>query len=68
MVIQQPIRDVVLFAADDLILQEDLIEMFPMVSEANAISEELDKKCKFELALISPQARGKKDGRTEATI
>ena len=63
----QPIREVIPYLSDDLILQEDLIEMFPMVSEANAISEELDKKCKFELALISPQARGKKDGRTEAS-
>ena len=43
------------------------MQMFPMVSEVNAISEELDKKCKFELVLISPQARGKKEGRTEVS-
>ena len=39
--------------------------MLPMVNEANAMSEELDKKVKFEVALIAPQARGLKDGRTE---
>ena len=46
-------------------LQEDLIELLPMTNEANAMSEEMDKKVKFELALISPQARGLKEGRTE---
>lgn len=50
---------------EDLLLQEDLIHMLPMVNEANAMSEELDKKVKFEVALIAPQARGLKEGRTE---
>ena len=48
-----------------MLLQEDLIQIMPMVNEANAISEELDKKMLYEIALISPQARGVKDGRTE---
>ena len=39
-----------------------------MVNEANAMSEELDKKVKYELALISPQARGLKEGRTEVRL
>ncbi|XP_076461788.1 kinesin-like protein KIF28 [Babylonia areolata] len=53
---------------DDLLLQEDLIELLPMVNEANAMSEELDKKVKYELALVSPQARGLKEGRTEVMV
>ena len=53
---------------EDLLLQEDLIELLPMVNEANAMSEEMDKKVKYELALISPQARGLKDGRTEVCL
>lgn len=36
-----------------------------MVSEANAMSDELDKKVKFEICLISPQSRGLKEGSTE---
>ncbi len=32
---------------DDILLQEDLINMVPMVYEANAISEELNKKVEF---------------------
>ena len=39
-----------------------------MVLEANAISEELNKKMFFEIALVSPQARGLKDGRTEVSL
>ncbi|KAJ8309792.1 hypothetical protein KUTeg_011657 [Tegillarca granosa] len=54
-------------SADDIILQEEVVEMLPMVNEANAIAEELNKKRKFELALISAQARGQKDGRTEVS-
>ena len=53
---------------DDILLQEDLIELMPMVLEANAISEELNKKMFFEIALVSPQARGLKDGRTEVSL
>ncbi|XP_065896564.1 kinesin-like protein KIF28P isoform X2 [Dysidea avara] len=53
---------------DDILLQEDLVELMPMVLEANAISEELNKKMFFEIALVSPQARGLKDGRTEVKV
>ena len=38
-----------------------------MVSEANAMSDELKKRVKFEIALISPQSRGLKHGRTEVS-
>ena len=37
----------------------------PMVSEANAMSEELDMKMFYEIVLISPQARGLNYGRTK---
>ena len=30
--------------ADELLLQEDLVQMVPMVNEANAMAEELGKK------------------------
>lgn len=42
--------------------------MLPMVNEADAMSAELDKKVKFELALVSPQARGLKEGKTEVQL
>ncbi|XP_052248408.1 kinesin-like protein KIF28P [Dreissena polymorpha] len=53
---------------DDLLLQEDLIQMLPMVSEANAMAEELHKGVKFEINLVSPQARGQKNGKTEVMV
>ena len=46
-------------------LQEDLVEIWPLISRANAMSTEMDKKVKFEIVLISPQARGDKAGRTQ---
>lgn len=53
---------------DDLLLQEDLIQMLPMVSEATAMAEELKKGVKFEITLVSPQARGQKSGKTEVMV
>ena len=41
--------------------------MIPAVEEANAISEELDKKVKFEIVVISAKARGLQTGRTEVS-
>ena len=48
-----------------MLLQEDLVELWPMITESNAMSEELDKKMKFEVALIAPKARGQRETRTQ---
>ena len=32
---------------DDMLLQEDLVQMVPMISETNAMAEELDKKVSY---------------------
>ncbi|XP_038058147.1 kinesin-like protein KIF28P [Patiria miniata] len=53
---------------EDMLLQEDLVEMIPAVEEANAISEELDQKVKFEIVVMSPKARGLAHGRTEVCM
>ncbi|XP_033759938.1 kinesin-like protein KIF28P isoform X2 [Pecten maximus] len=55
-------------SAEDMILQEEVVQMLQLVNEANAMSEELEKKVKFEVALVSPQARGLKDGRTAVMV
>ena len=39
-------------------LHEDLIEVMPAVEEANSISEELDKRVKFEIILVAPNKLG----------
>lgn len=51
--------------SDQVAIQEDLLELMPGVEEANSISEELDKRVKFEILLVSPQMMGKTNGRTE---
>ncbi len=48
-------------------LHEDLIEVMPAVEEANSISEELDKKVKFEIMLISASMREKMDAKEVGT-
>lgn len=53
---------------NDVLLQEDLLQMVPMISETNAMAEELGKKVKFEIMLVSPQARGLREGRTEVKV
>ncbi|XP_013392684.1 kinesin-like protein KIF28P [Lingula anatina] len=53
---------------DDLLLQEDLADMIPAVEEANSISQELDKKLKFEIIIVSSEARGELSGRTEVMV
>lgn len=53
---------------NDMLLQEDLLQMVPMIGETNAMAEELGKKVKFEIMLVSPQARGLKEGRTEVKV
>ncbi|EDV26227.1 uncharacterized protein TRIADDRAFT_23272, partial [Trichoplax adhaerens] len=53
---------------EELLLQEDLMKIMQFISEANAMSEELNKKVVFEIVLVSPQARGLKEGRTEIFV
>ncbi|XP_022241347.1 kinesin-like protein KIF28P [Limulus polyphemus] len=50
------------------ILNKDLLEVLPGIEEANSISEELDKRVKFEIMLVSPQILGKLTGRTEVLV
>ncbi|ESO84800.1 hypothetical protein LOTGIDRAFT_176099, partial [Lottia gigantea] len=52
----------------DMLLQEDLIQLLPMINEANAMSEELGKKVKFEIALVSSQALGLEHEKTEVMV
>ncbi|XP_050405632.1 kinesin-like protein KIF28P isoform X1 [Patella vulgata] len=53
---------------DEALLKEDIVELMPAVEECNSISEELDKKMKFELMVVSAEARGELKGRTEVMV
>ncbi|KAI8767400.1 kinesin protein KIF28P [Biomphalaria glabrata] len=53
---------------EEALLQEDVLDLMPAIDNANSISEDLDKKMKFELMIVSPEARGELTGRTEVMI
>ena len=52
---------------DQQVAQEKVLEILPMVSEVNAISEELNKHKTFEVVLISPAAQESKFGQEKST-
>uniref|UniRef100_A0A2P2I1T5 Kinesin-like protein 6 n=1 Tax=Hirondellea gigas TaxID=1518452 RepID=A0A2P2I1T5_9CRUS len=50
-------------------LQEELLEVMPAVEEANSISEELDKRVKFEILLVAPEVIGSQGkGKTQIHV
>uniref|UniRef100_T1ISP8 Kinesin-like protein n=1 Tax=Strigamia maritima TaxID=126957 RepID=T1ISP8_STRMM len=51
-----------------MVLQDDLLDVLPAVQEANSISADLDKKVKFEIALLAPEILGNKTGQTEVCV
>jgi len=53
---------------DEFLLKEDMIEILPAIEEANSISEEMDKKLRFEAAVVSAESRGELTGRPQVTI
>lgn len=53
---------------ETMLLREDLADLMPMVNEANAISQELDKKVSFEVVVVSAKARGLPEGRPEPYV
>jgi len=46
-------------SAEQALLNQELLELFPAVEEANAIAEELEKMVKFEIILMAPIFLGK---------
>ena len=46
-------------SVEQALLNQELLELFPAVEEANAISEELEKMVKFEIVLMAPIFLGK---------
>lgn len=56
------------FCSEDKLLQQDLIDLIPLVEEANAMSEELNRRVKFEIKMLSATARGLHHGRTEVSL
>jgi len=53
------------YIADQQRAQEQVLELLPMISEVNAVSEELNKYRQFELVLISAGYQEEKDKGTK---
>eukprot|EP00111_Clytia_hemisphaerica_P004193 TCONS_00011996-protein len=53
---------------EERLLKEELSDFHPEVTEANAMSEELDKKVLFETIILSPELRGLQTGRKEIFV
>ncbi|XP_066301199.1 kinesin-like protein KIF28 [Branchiostoma lanceolatum] len=53
---------------DDLILNDDLIEVRPAIEQANTMSEEMDKKVKFELVIIPAKILGMVGSKKEVMV
>lgn len=53
---------------DEALLQQDLIEVMSGVEEANSVSEALDKQKRFDIVIVSPEAKGEQMGRSEVMV
>ncbi|RTG86659.1 uncharacterized protein DC041_0000507 [Schistosoma bovis] len=52
---------------EEAILQQQLLELLPMVNEVNAIADELNKQRTFEVILLPPTAQALKYGESKRT-
>jgi len=50
---------------EDKLLQDEIINILPLVQNVNAMAEEMQKPVAFSIMLVSPEARGLEHGRTE---
>jgi len=50
---------------EDQLLQDEVINILPLVQNVNAMAVEMHKPVMFSMMLVSPEARGLDHGRTE---
>ena len=55
----------IIFSLLDEHLKQEVLQIIPLVREANDISEELEKNCTFHEMLVSALTRGLYEGRTK---
>ena len=54
--------------SEQMILEDELVALMPLVSRANGMAKELGRNVLFEIILVSPEARGLEKGLTEVYI
>jgi len=55
-------------SSEDKLLQDEIINILPLVQNVNAMAEEMQKPVAFSIMLVSPEARGLEHGRTEVSL
>lgn len=61
-------KDTTNMSKDEIACQGELVDLIPAVDEANQMSISLDKKVKFEILVVSAEARGEYDGKVKVTF
>ena len=56
-----------LLSSEDTLLTQEVMSLMQLVQDVNAMAEDLDRHTRFEIMLLSPEARGLETGRTEVT-
>ena len=46
-------------------LNRNILQILPLISEANVMAEEMKKDVKYDIQLLTPEMQGKLDGQTE---
>ncbi|TPP58498.1 Kinesin protein [Fasciola gigantica] len=59
--------DISFHLSEDIIIQKQLLELIPMVTEVNEIAEEMNKDRLFEIRLLPPTAQGLRYGEPKNT-
>lgn len=54
-------------SSEDKLLQDEVINILPLVQNVNAMAEEMQKPVVFSNMLVSPEARGLDHGRSEVS-
>jgi len=57
----------IIYCSEDKLLQDEVINILPLVQNVNAMAEEMQKLVAFSMMLVSPEARGLDHGRTEVS-
>lgn len=56
-----------MLCVEDQLLQDEVINILPLVQNVNAMAVEMHKPMAFSMMLVSPEARGLDYGRTEVS-
>ena len=57
--------DTLFACTEDSVLQQEVMSLMQLTQDVNAMAEDMDRCSMFEIMLVSAEARGQENGRTE---